>query len=462
MAYQVTGTAGNDVLNQAGDNGPGTIVGLAGDDCIFTGTGLATVTGDSGNDTVVLQAGNTGTVNGGTENDSVFGNPGSMVTFGGDGADVVSLGGSSAQTVVGGNDSNDGVDIVTTGNGNDMLFGNGGADFLNAGNGSDTYVGGAGNDNIGEVIGSSDLAFGNEGNDTINTYDGSDTAFGGLGNDYIVDGPGVGNPMWFGNEGADTVDGSLATGARTVVGGNDSADGSDSIFTGAGADFILGNGGNDTVDVNAGNDTAVGGFGNDSIRDGSAGNNLMFGNEGNDTLATVGASGTNTAFGGLGNDSIRMTDVANPANRDSLQGNEGNDTIIGNDAIDTISGGTGNDVFAYDNSNDDGDNATGGGPVELITDLDWSVDRFDVDNTTVLAANTGAGTGATLAASANNALAAVYALSGNAGQVAAQFTFAGRTYVAIDQTGNGTFVDTDDLLIDITGVTGTIATSNFI
>ena len=45
---------------------------------------------------------------------------------------------------------------------------------------------------------------------------------------------------------------------------------------------------------------------------------------------------------------------------------------------------------------------------------------------------------------------------------AAQFTFAGRTYVAIDQATFGTFLDTDDLLIDITGVTGAIATSNFV
>ena len=32
MAYSATGTAGNDTLNQSGDSGPGTIVGLAGDD----------------------------------------------------------------------------------------------------------------------------------------------------------------------------------------------------------------------------------------------------------------------------------------------------------------------------------------------------------------------------------------------------------------------------------------------
>ncbi len=91
MAYDVTGTGGSDTLNQSADAGPGTIVGLAGDDCIFTGTGLATVTGDAGNDTVVLQAGNTGTVDGGTENDSIFanGNNGSMTLFGRNGGDTI-------------------------------------------------------------------------------------------------------------------------------------------------------------------------------------------------------------------------------------------------------------------------------------------------------------------------------------------------------------------------------------
>ena len=43
MAYTVTGTAGNDTLNQAGDTGPGTIVGLAGNDRISTGSGAVTV-----------------------------------------------------------------------------------------------------------------------------------------------------------------------------------------------------------------------------------------------------------------------------------------------------------------------------------------------------------------------------------------------------------------------------------
>ena len=108
MSYNVTGTAGSDVLNQSADAGPGTIVGLSGDDCIFTGGGLATVTGGSGNDTIVLQAGDTGAVDGGSENDRIIDNStniGSMQLFGGDGADTVVASSSSApQTIVGGSD----------------------------------------------------------------------------------------------------------------------------------------------------------------------------------------------------------------------------------------------------------------------------------------------------------------------------------------------------------------------
>ena len=43
MAYRATGTAGNDTLNQSSDTGPGTIAGLAGNDCIFAGSGLVSI-----------------------------------------------------------------------------------------------------------------------------------------------------------------------------------------------------------------------------------------------------------------------------------------------------------------------------------------------------------------------------------------------------------------------------------
>jgi Ca2+-binding RTX toxin-like protein len=307
-----------------------------------------------------------------------------------------------------------------------------------------------------------DLVFGNEGNDSIFVFGGNDTAFGGLGNDSIrhENGAAIGNPLLFGNEGNDTIDTRSAVSA-TVVGGNDSADGNDSIIDGVNTALIFGNGGNDTVDNGTGNDTAIGGFGNDCINDsGGIGNNLIFLNEGNDTYAAVGQDGTNTVFGGLGNDSIRLTVDALAGNRDTIQGNEGNDTIRGHDAVDTISGGSGNDVFAYSSAIDDGDNATGGGPVEFITDVDFSVDKFQTTPAITFATNTGAGTGVDLATSANNALNSAAALAG-VQTVAAQFTFSGRTYLAIN-IANAGFLDTDDLLLDITGATGSIGAGNFI
>jgi len=94
--------------------------------------------------------------------------------------------------------------------------------------------------------------------------------------------------------------------------------------------------------------------------------------------------------------------------------------------------------------------------------VNWAEDRIDTPVAVTFAANMGAGTGGDLNASANNAIAAAFALNGGAGVVAAQFTFGGRTYLAIDQATLGSFLDTDDLLLDITGVTGAIATGNFI
>ena len=93
------------------------------------------------------------------------------------------------------------------------------------------------------------------------------------------------------------------------------------------------------------------------------------------------------------------------------------------------------------------------------------MDRFEVFTPIVFAANLGAGTGANLNEAANNALNASAALSGNAANfTAAQFTFGGRTYLAIDQSNAGLtrFDDLGDLLLDITGATGTINAGNFI
>ena len=62
----------------------------------------------------------------------------------------------------------------------------------------------------------------------------------------------------------------------------------------------------------------------------------------------------------------------------------------------------------------------------------------------------------------SGALTVSAALSGNAADITpAQFTFAGCTYLAINQAARG-FQDGTDILLDITGATGTIDAGEFI
>ncbi len=220
-----------------------------------------------------------------------------------------------------------------------------------------------------------------------------------------------------------------------------------SILTGSGPDWVFGNGGNDTLGAAGGANTIVGGFGTDSILTGIA-NDLIFANEFNDTV--VAGDGGNTVFGGLGNDTI-----LGGAGRDSLLGNEDNDTIRAGAGIDTITGGAGNDVFAYTAAIDDA-------PAELITDVNFDQDRFQVVTAVTFAADVGAMTGADLTAAASAAIASAFTQAANA-NVAAAFTYGGHTYLAINQDGTrNAFVDSGDLLVDITGAAGTIGAADFI
>ena len=194
MAYNATGTAGNDTLNQGDGCRPRHYRRSRGRRLHFQGTGLATVTGDSGNDIVVTQAGNTGTVDGGTENDSIFaaGNSGSMLLSGMP-APIRSTSSlqPARQTIVGGTDSSDGADCILGSNGPDLIFGNGGNDILDVsddGRRAETIPSSAASAMIrssAAPTGGTDLVFGNEGNDTIYLSGGNDTDFGGLGNDCL-------------------------------------------------------------------------------------------------------------------------------------------------------------------------------------------------------------------------------------------------------------------------------------
>ena len=100
---------------------------------------------------------------------------------------------------------------------------------------------------------------------------------------------------------------------------------------------------------------------------------------------------------------------------------------------------------------------------ERITDVNFDEDRFQVLHHVAFAANVAGVNAPNLEIAAGEAIQLTVGIAGGGPwHVAAQFSFGGRQYLAIDQGGaNGWFTEADDLLIDITGATGTIGSNDF-
>jgi Ca2+-binding RTX toxin-like protein len=94
-------------------------------------------------------------------------------------------------------------DVITTGQGNDVLLGNGGNDQLFAGYGNDIVNAGTGHD----------IAFGGYGDDIINLEDGNDYVEGGFGDDIVN--AGDGDDVVYGDVKADNLLAEIASGAST-------------------------------------------------------------------------------------------------------------------------------------------------------------------------------------------------------------------------------------------------------
>ena len=361
MAYAATGTAGNDTLNQSSDTGPGTIVGLAGDDMIFTGSGLATVTGDSGNDTVLLRTGNTGTVNGGTENDSHLFRRRQSARWCCSAATAPIPSRlpcprrrrhrrrqrferrkrfhSARQRA-------------------DIVFGNGGNDIVRLGigfgGGNDTIVGGFGNDSVSGVNNGGDgaqLFSATRATTRSRPSGGNDTAFLGLGNDSVHQFAAVGGgsrsssatraptpstcrwptPTWRRRPSSAAT--TPPTAPTRSLGGPSRRPRSSATAA--------------PTRVNASRRRQHRGrrLRQRLASSATTGNDLVFGNESNDTSRR-----RRRRQHGVRRPRQRHRSSAG-AGRDTLQGNEDNDTIRGDlgggISIDTIAGGSGNDVFAY-------------------------------------------------------------------------------------------------------------------
>jgi Ca2+-binding RTX toxin-like protein len=229
---------------------------------------------------------------------------------------------------------------ITGGSGNDTLVG---------GTGADTITGGAGSDNLTSTAGNDIFVF------NVGESNAVETGVNGTANgqDLITD-QAAGDLMRFNITSADTA-WDIAThvlvgtgGGTTTVGAatsyttasvlvqagthTDTADTFDIVVrsTNVYADAaaaqaasvinLTGTSGNDTLTVGANNDTVSGGDGNDNIT-GAAGNDSLTGGNGNDTIA--GDAGADTINGGAGNDSITGGTGA-----DAITGGDGADIYI--------------------------------------------------------------------------------------------------------------------------------------
>jgi extracellular elastinolytic metalloproteinase len=252
-------------------------------DHIFTGVDDVYVDGRGGDDSITVVGDGVDvlpwdiplTLCGGAGDDKLTGGPSVDELWGDGGGHVV-----TSTTVV----------MCSSGEGNDVLVGNGGFD---------TFHGGKGNDWL----------FGDGADVPSAGRPGADYLSGGAGDDFIRGGPG--SDTLSGGSGPDTADFSdraavltidLAAGKATGSSETDVVNGIENVRGGASGDTIKGTDAEENLDGGGGNDTVDGGKGNDKVV-GGAGNDVLRGGDGDDEL--LGSDGNDRLVDGLGNDKDR-------------------------------------------------------------------------------------------------------------------------------------------------------------
>ncbi len=150
------------------------------------------------------------------------------------------------------------VDIVLSGNVDNILAGDENHNQIYAGAGDDLIDGKAGDDEL----------WGEAGRDTIYGHDGNDKIYGGEHNDLLMGE--AGNDELHGGEGHDILSGGEG---KDILHGNK---GHDDLRGGDGDDILSGNDGHDRLEGDSGNDLLIGGKGHDELNGGSD-DDIVFG-----------------------------------------------------------------------------------------------------------------------------------------------------------------------------------------
>ncbi|WP_375455831.1 beta strand repeat-containing protein [uncultured Methylobacterium sp.] len=182
-------------------------------------------------------------------------------------------------------------------------------------------------------------------------------------------------------------------------------------------------------------------------------------------LNVLGSGQADVIIGGSGNDTIN-----GGAGKDTINGGAGNDTITVNTAAsnDVITGGSGSDIFKFSGSNLANFAATSAGTTDIvsITDIVAGTDKISLVNTGTpfTAVNLANQTIAT-AADLTGVYAGITAVTGSTTTAQAvvltvQGGAAAGTYLYVNDA-TGPVSNTADFLVKITGLTGTLAASDF-
>lgn len=409
--FVITSGAGNDVLN--GGNGNDTITGGAGNDTITAGTGNDILAGNDGNDTFVMHAALTAAdrIDGGTGTDTVTlsGNYSGGVVF-----SATTMVNVEALTFVAGNSytltTNDatvasGQTLAVTGTAlgaSDVLTFNGAAET----NGTFSFTGGAGND----------VLTGGAGADSFSLiYGGNDTAKGGAGNDtFILAG--------------------TFTSADKIDGGADS----------------------DTVTLNG------------NYSGGVTFTATTMVNVETLTLATAHSYSLTTNNATVASGQTLTVNAAGLGVSDSLTFNgaaetDGHFVFKSGFGADTFTGGSQSDTFAFATAA-----ASTSTHYDTINGLNFNSDKLDIPGAgTITGINPALATGtldsgasfdSELTTALNGHLTANHAIlfTANAG------TLSGQTFLVVDLNGSASYQTGSDIVIHVSGATGTLAVSDFI
>jgi RTX calcium-binding nonapeptide repeat (4 copies) len=374
----IFGLGGNDILD--GGNGNDLIFGGSGNDKLFGGNGNDRLFGGNGDDQ--LDGGNGDDfLDGGSGDDDLEGAKGNDTMLGGKGDDKLSWDDGDGNDIMSGGEGRDTIDV--TGNltvGDDFVLGrnaDGKAFFERTG-----LEGVVGKGRFTLTVDTSEVfdVDGAGGNDTFQVND--------------LSGTGVELVKFSGGNGNDKLDGTNTSTRLEADGGT----GNDEMLGSSTDDTLNGGDGDDTISGEKGNDIMIGGNGNDTLEwDDGDGSDIVSGNAGNDIMEVEGAVVKSDSFV-LGKDAQnraffdrvaldgvqgagRFTLTVDTTETFDVKGLGGNDSFIVNDLTNTgvnlviFSGGDGNDTFngsqtttALQINGDAGDDILiGGGADDVIT-----------------------------------------------------------------------------------------------